>query len=106
MPRQIVAAFIAILAFGLAPAKAGPCAGQVAEFEQYMQDHPGAVGTAPQSVGAQLEHQPTPASVASAEHSAKAQIAAVVAEAKTFDADGKQNECLEALAKAKLLFSP
>jgi hypothetical protein len=71
-----------------------------------LQRHPGEVGTAPQSVDAQLEHQPTPVSVESAEHKARNEVASVLAQAKALDAEGKPNECLAALAKAKLLLNP
>jgi hypothetical protein len=94
------------IGFSVAPAAAGPCADQIAEFEQFLQEHPGAVGTAPQSVGAQLEHQPTPASIERARQNAKAEIAAALAQAKTLDAQGKQDECVDELAKAKLLLNP
>jgi hypothetical protein len=108
MNLRIAASPIVALATGLSitPASAGPCADQIAEFEQFLQEHPGTVGTAPQSVGAQLEHQPTPASIERARQNAKAEIAAALAQAKTLDAEGKQDECVDALAKAKLLLNP
>ena len=108
MNLRIAASPIVALAAGLSitPASAGPCADQIAEFEQFLQEHPGAVGTAPQSVGAQLEHQPTPASIERAKQNARTEIATVLAQAKVLDAEGKQNECVDALANARLLLNP
>jgi hypothetical protein len=84
MNLRIAAAPIVAFAvgFSMSPAAAGPCADQIAEFEQFLQEHLGAAGTAPQSVGAQLEHQPTPASIERARQNAKAEIAAALAERK------------------------
>ncbi len=93
-----------------APASAGPCAGKIAELRESLRrtEKGGAafVGSAPQSIDAQLEHQPTPASVERAKENAKAQIAAVLAQADSLDAQGKQRECRQALLKARLLLNP
>jgi hypothetical protein len=89
-----------------ASATAGECAKDVAEFQQQLERQRDDVGTAPQSVGAQLGHQPTPESVAQAEAKAKTEIAIVLEQAKQFDAEGKQRECMDALAKARLLVHP
>jgi hypothetical protein len=99
-------AIAALVVIAPISARAGPCAGQIAEFEQLLRQQPEAVGAAPQSVGAQLEHQPTPASVESAKHGARAEILTVLSQAKALDAQGKQDECIDALAKAKLLLNP
>jgi hypothetical protein len=94
----------------IATASAGPCAGEITEFRSSLsQDkngEPTFVGTAPQSIDAQLEHQPTRESVERAKKQAQAQILTVVIQAEAFDSQGKQNECRQALAKAKLLLNP
>src|ERR1700719_1858465 len=64
------------------------------------------VGTAPQSIAAQLEHQPTRESVEHAKKQAQAQILMVVTQAEALDSEGKKSECRNALAKAKLLLNP
>jgi hypothetical protein len=89
-----------------ASASAGPCTTQIAEFEQSLQSRPDLVGTAPESLTALLRHQPTPASVESAKHDARAEVNSVLAEAKAFDAQGKRDECADALDRARLLVNP
>jgi hypothetical protein len=94
------------LAAHAASANAGGCAGEIAGLEQSLRENPGAIGTARQSIGAQLEHQPTPASVESAKNNAKAEIVAILAEARALDAQGRQDACAEAVARAKILLNP
>jgi hypothetical protein len=64
------------------------------------------VGTAPQSIAAQLEHQPTRESVDHAKKQAQAQILIVVTQAEALDSEGKKSECRNALTKAKLRLNP
>jgi hypothetical protein len=94
----------------IATASAGSCAGDITDFRSSLSldknGEPTFVGTAPQSIGAQLEHQPTRDSVERAKKQARAQILTVVMEAEAFDSQGKQTECRQALAKAKLLLNP
>jgi hypothetical protein len=85
----------------IATASAGPCAGEIADFRGFLSrdknGEPTFIGTAAQSIGAQLEHQPT---------QARAQILMVVAQAEALDSEGKQSECGNARAKTKLLLIP
>lgn len=94
----------------IAAASAGPCAGEIAELRQSLRQtekgEPAVIGSAPQSIDAQLEHQPTPASVERAKENAKAQIAAVLAQAESLDAQGKERECQQALLRARLMLNP
>lgn len=94
----------------MATASAGPCAGEIADFQSSLSrdknGQPTFIGTAPQSIGAQLEHQPTRESVEHAKKQARAQILMVVTQAEALDSEGKQGECWNALAKAKLLLNP
>ena len=94
----------------IATASAGPCAGEIADFRSSLSrdknGEPTFIGTAPQSIGAQLEHQPTRESVEHAKKQAQAQILMVVTQAEALDSAGKQSECRNALAKAKLLLNP
>jgi hypothetical protein len=96
----------AYLVIHAASASAGPCGDQIAKVEHSLKQHSGAVGTAPQSIAAQLEHQPTPASVNRAEEHAKGEVERILAEAKKLDAQGEQGECDDALAKARIILSP
>jgi hypothetical protein len=94
----------------IATASAGPCAAEIAEFQSSLpRDKNGQlafIGTAPQSIDAQLEHQPTRESVERAKKQAHAQIVAVLAQAEALDSEGKRNECWDLIVKAKLLLNP
>jgi hypothetical protein len=113
MTRKVYGALgvIAIAAtLRIASANAGPCAGEIADFRNSLlrdkNGEPTFVGTAPQSIAAQLEHQPTRESVEHAKKQAQAQILMVVTQAEALDSEGKKSECRNALAKAKLLLNP
>jgi hypothetical protein len=109
MNHSITAAIVAAvaLAFSGAPASAGPCGREVAAFRQSLPKNtktdPALIGTAPQSIDAQLSHQPTPASIAQAEQAAQSDLAKALARAKAFDAQGKEGKCRKELEKARLL---
>jgi hypothetical protein len=94
----------------IATASAGPCAGEIADFRSSLSrdknGEPTFIGTAPQSISAQLEHQPTRESVEHAKKQAQVQILMVVTQAEALDSEGKKSECTNALAKAKLLLNP
>ncbi len=94
---------------GLYPtfAKAGPCSADIAQFELAIRQsagNPYAGLTAPQSVAAQDEHQPTAASLKKAEHALKARFAATMAQAKRRDARNDQAGCERALSEAKKMY--
>ena len=95
----------------VATAHAGPCTAQIAELEQKIHQakaiqQPGDAGSpsAPQSVGAQLHHQPTPGSVAGAEDKAREAGDAALDNARAADAAGDATRCARALADAKALY--
>lgn len=94
---------------GLYPtfAKAGQCGADIAQFEQAIRQsagNPFAGLTAPQTVAAQTEHQPTIASVKKAEQALKARFAATMARAKRRDARNDQEGCERALSEAKKMY--
>lgn len=102
---------IAALAGGGAAADAGPCSADISLFEQAVKQmqaarRPGGAGepSAPQSIGAQLHHQPTPQSVGDAEKQADAAAGAALDRAKKADAEGKAAECAKALDEAKRIY--
>jgi hypothetical protein len=73
-PKLTAALVCAVLALAATNALAGPCTSDIAEFEAAIarsQGNPLAGLTAPQSVGAQLGHEPTPASVKQAQERLK-----------------------------------
>jgi hypothetical protein len=66
--------FIA-LGLGVTSAYAGPCGDEIAQLEKAVrqsESNPAVRPTAPQSIGAQLRHQPTPESVRRAEVDSRA----------------------------------
>jgi len=96
----------AALVMGSTSAFAGPCAADIARFEQEIQAlraTPDAGPSGPQSIGAQLEHQPTPESVAAARKLAEAEFAAILARAKSLDSRNDP-ACFSALAEARLVY--
>ena len=105
------AAFVVIsaaLILSVASAHAGPCTTQIAQFEQAVRqsaNNPGAGPMAPQSIGAQIDRQPTPGSVKRAEQRAQATFNAALARAKRLDARGDRAGCRRALATAKGMYN-
>jgi hypothetical protein len=96
---------------GSAIGNAGPCTTQISRVEQQIREAqtaspPGGAGepSAPQSLGAQLHHQPTPDLVESAERKARADGQAALERARTADAQGNARACAKALTEAKELY--
>ena len=109
MNHRATAASIVIAALGLsiASAHAGPCTSKIAQFEQAVRqsaNNPNAGPMAPQSIGAQLGYQPTPASIKRAQARAWAIFDATLGRAKRFDARGNRRGCMRALAAAKRMY--
>jgi hypothetical protein len=103
----ILASSTAALFLCVGAGLAGPCTTQIAELEQkvsHLVPGPESGPTAPQSVGAQLHHQPTPGSVGSAEGKARADAAAALERARKADADGNAPLCARALQEARDLY--
>jgi hypothetical protein len=94
------------LAYG--SAQAGPCTADIAQFESVIRQsghNPDAGLTAPQSIDAQLNHQPTQSSVRQAESRLHSKFSARMARAKLLDAQGNPG-CVVALRAAKKLYIP
>jgi hypothetical protein len=90
----------------MASAHTDTCSNQIAQLEALVSQsmgNPVANPTVPQSIDAQLHHQPTRDSVRRAEENAKLKFASILARAKTLDADGKMTECIQSVAEAKRL---
>ena len=104
-PTAMVLTVCAALGLGVAAAHASPCGDEIARLERanrQAESNPDTGPTGPQSVGAQLGHQPTPETVKRAEGASESSFAAILNRAKAFDAQGKIAECMEAVAAAKL----
>jgi hypothetical protein len=107
--RQITAGLILAAVLGLSPtfAEAGPCSADIAQFEAAIRQsagNPYAGLTAPQSVAAQNDRQPTVASMKKAERDLKAKFAATIAQAKRLDARNDHAGCERALSIAKGMY--
>jgi hypothetical protein len=99
----------ALLCVDVSAAQAGPCSEDIANFEAEKHESagmPGAGLTAPQSIGAQLDRQPTPGSVQRAQDRLKAKFAVAMARAKRLDARGDRAGCTRALAAAERMYIP
>jgi len=98
------------LCLSAAPALAGSCAADIAAFRQSVERqerlNPDDVGTARQTIAAQLEHQPTPMSVERGRRAARAEIATAIARAENLESQGKENECRAAVDTAQVLLDP
>jgi hypothetical protein len=110
MNRRATAASIVGAALGLsvASAQAGPCSKAITQFETAVRqsaNNPNAGPTAPQSIGAQLDRQPTPGSIKGAEERAQATFDATLARAKRLDAQGNRAGCTRALTAAKRMYN-
>jgi hypothetical protein len=98
---------VAFLVTGALNAQAGPCTARIAEIERFVQSSepgPDSGPSGPQSVGAQLHHQPTPGSVESAEHRARADGLEALERARKADAAGDAAACAKAIEEAKLIY--
>jgi hypothetical protein len=112
MDRSRIVTFAALALIGGSVAcNAGPCTSQIAQLERQVHraratSPPGDAGdpSAPQSVGAQLHHQPTPGSIERAEHQAIADGDAALERARKADAAGDASACAKALAEAKDIY--
>jgi hypothetical protein len=96
------------MVLGVVSAHAGPCSTEIAQFEQAVRqsaNNPGAGPTTPQSIGAQIDRQPTPGSVKRADERAQAAFNAAMARAKRLDARGDRAGCTRALARAKGMYN-
>jgi hypothetical protein len=88
-------------------AAAGPCTAQIAQVEQQIAQAPPGPETGPtgpQSVGAQLHHQPTPGTIEHAEIKASTDGDAALDRARKADHDGDAAACDQAVREARRLY--
>jgi len=98
---------MAAMSLGVPPAQAGPCSADIARFEEAVRasaGKPDAGAFAPQSVGAQTDREPTPASIARANQRARAAFNRALARAKRLDARGDAR-CTAALERAEGMYN-
>jgi hypothetical protein len=90
-----------------ASAYPGPCSNEIAQFESAVRqsaNNPNAGPTLPQSVGAQIDRQPTPGAVKRAEKQAQRMFERTLARGTRLDARGDLAGCTRALADAKHMY--
>jgi hypothetical protein len=108
--RQCAAVALALstaLSLTATAAAAGPCTAKIAQLERQISvapPGPQTGPTAPQSVAAQLHHQPTPSSVEHAAHRANAEADAALDRARKADAENNVDGCEQALREARHLY--
>jgi hypothetical protein len=103
---KIVAAIGMLFLFDTA-ARAGPCTAQIDQLEMQIRlaaSNPEVGPTAPQTIGAQLHHQPTPSAVQHAEIKANTEADAALERARKTDAQGDSRGCHQALREARRLY--
>jgi hypothetical protein len=106
-PTLVALIFGVLFSLSSTFAEAGPCSADIAQFELAIRQssgNPYAGLTAPQSVAAQNDRQPTVASMKKAERNLKAKFAATVAQAKRLDARNDRVGCERALSIAKEMY--
>jgi len=89
-------------------AQAGPCSTAIAQFERAVRQsagNPNAGPVAPQSLGAQLGQEPTPASIRRAQARARSAFRAELARAKRLDGRGDRAGCTAALTRAEDMYN-
>jgi hypothetical protein len=104
--NQSIVALVVCAGVGLtiAPAWAGPCSSAIAQLEGTVsrsETHPNIELTLPQTVGAQLGHQPTPESMEQARKQSHSIFAAILARAKELDRTGNRADCMQAVRDAR-----
>jgi hypothetical protein len=91
----------------VAPAYSGPCSSAISQFESAVRQsagNPNSGPALPQSVGAQLDHQPTPGTIKRAQKQAERTFERTLARAEKLDARGDRAGCTRALAEAKDMY--
>jgi hypothetical protein len=110
LARPVTIALIAaaVMGIGIPSAQAGPCGAAIARFEEAVRqsaNNPNAGPYARQTVGAQLDREPTPASIKRAQARAWGAFRAEVARAKRLDVRGDGPGCTKALARAEGMYN-
>jgi hypothetical protein len=106
--RLLAVAAAAILFGSAGAAQSGPCTAQIAQIEhQIGSDEAGPTFglKSPQSVDAQLHHQPTVSSVEQAEHAANTDGDVAIDRAVTADAAGDGSRCSLELSAARRFYN-
>lgn len=107
MLRIALAALIgAAIAGGARAAPPGSCDDMVARFDAYLKTHPNATGALPQTVGAQLMHQPTTAAIAAAKKKGRAHLEDLLDKAKAEQKAHDESACQATLSEVRWMLKP
>ena len=106
MPRRLAAA--ACLALLAAPAAAAPpaCLTMIADVRAWLDAHPHVSGTRMQTKEAQLQHQPTAASVAKAKMESRDHIVELLGDAEARQRSGDMAGCEATLQDIERMLKP
>ena len=106
MSRRLAAALCLTLA--AAPAAAGTveCRAMISEVHAWLEAHPNVSGTQRQSVAAQLQRQPTAASVAKARMESRDHIVELLGEAEMRQRSGDMAGCEALLSDVRRMLRP
>lgn len=99
---------IVVISLAAASAHAGPRSTDIAQFEDAVRQsawNSNAGPMAKQSIAAQIDRQPTPASIKRAQARAQAAFQATLERAKRLDARGNRSGCMRALTTAKGMYN-
>jgi hypothetical protein len=97
----------AMLLSGVCSAQAGPCAAEIGQIEAQINGYKAGAAfgpSAPQTIGAQLGRQPTPATVEKADNQASAFAAATLQRARAANEEGDATRCERAVSKLRDLY--
>jgi hypothetical protein len=103
MPRFVL---VLLIALAPAPAAAVTCDAMIADLRGWLDAHPHVSGTARQTVDAQLQHQPTAASVAKAKMESRDHLVELLGEAQRRQRGGDMAGCEATLADVERMIKP
>jgi hypothetical protein len=105
MSRFILAVLV-ILVPAAAWAAPPPCAAMIADVRAWLDAHPHVAGTRRQTVAAQLQHQPTAASVAKAKMESRDHIVELLGDAEAQQRSGDMAGCEATLGDVERMLKP
>jgi hypothetical protein len=100
---------VLVVTLAASAAQAAPnasCDEMVARLDAFLKAHPGATGVLPQTVDAQLMHQPTRQSVERAKQESREHVVGLLAKAKAQQSAGEAQKCRATLAEVEWMLQP
>jgi hypothetical protein len=106
LPKGFAVLVVALAASAAQAAPNASCDEMVARLDAFLKVHKGVTGALPQTVGAQLMHQPTRQSVAQAKQESREHVVALLARAKAQQSAGEAQKCRATLAEVEWMLQP